>query len=88
MPDDLIGPNVAADILHVSRVTIHNMVQRGELTGYMVTSGLTKVSESQVRSQVKVVAPKGVDLHIRRIVDAAPSLTPEQIDTLRALLAA
>lgn len=89
VPDDLIGPYRAAEILHVSRLTIHRMVQRGELTGYRVTSGRTKVSESEVRAHIEVTAPDsvGLDAHIRRIVDAAPALTPEQLERLRALLA-
>jgi excisionase family DNA binding protein len=90
VPSDLIGPGQAAEILHVSDRTIRNMIRRGELTGYRVTSGLTKLSEAEVRGHVRV-GPQGdrpdLDGYIRRIVDAAPALTPEQLERLRALLA-
>ncbi|MEV6049732.1 helix-turn-helix domain-containing protein [Streptomyces sp. NPDC052107] len=89
MPSDLIGPIQAAEILHVSRSTIYNMLKSGELTGYRVTDGLTRISETEVRAHIKTTAPTVVELdaHIRRIVDAAPALTPEQLERLRALLA-
>ncbi|MEU6316104.1 helix-turn-helix domain-containing protein [Streptomyces sp. NPDC047009] len=89
VPSDLIGPIDAAEILHVTDKTVRQMVKRGELTGYRVTSGLTKVSESEVRAHIKATAPASTELdaHIRRIVDAAPALTPEQLERLRALLA-
>ncbi|MEU3981779.1 helix-turn-helix domain-containing protein [Streptomyces sp. NPDC026672] len=89
VPDDLIGPGRAAEILHVNPLTIQRMVKRGELTGYRVTSGLTKVSEAEVRAHIKTTAPTvtELDAHVRRIVDAAPALTPDQLGRLRALLA-
>ncbi|WP_367325349.1 helix-turn-helix domain-containing protein [Streptomyces sp. HUAS ZL42] len=86
-PSDLIGPNDAATILSVSRITIRRMIERGELIGYRVTSGLTKVSEAEVRAHVTVANPSSLDVYVRRIVDAAPALTPEQLERLRALLA-
>ncbi|WP_432020417.1 helix-turn-helix domain-containing protein [Streptomyces sp. 1222.5] len=89
VPSDLIGPNQAAEILGVSRRTVYNMIERGELIGYRVTDGLTRVAETEVRAHIKEVDPPSVtlDAHIRRIVDAAPALTPEQLERLRALLA-
>lgn len=89
VPSDLIGPYRAAEILHVSRLTIYRMIQRGEITGYRVTSGRTKVSETEVRAHIKVTAPTSVevDAYINRIVDAAPAPTPEQEEKLRAWLA-
>ncbi|MGW4991890.1 helix-turn-helix domain-containing protein [Streptomyces mirabilis] len=90
VPADLIGPGQAAEILHVTDKTIRKMVHRGELTGYRVTNGLTKVSEAEVRAHVRAVPLAGrpdLDGYIQRIVNAAPALTPEQLERLRALLA-
>lgn len=87
VPPDLIGPNRAAELLRVGRATIYRMIQRGELTGYRVTSGLTRLSEAEVLAHIEVATPASLDLYVRRIVDAAPALTPEQLERLRALLA-
>lgn len=87
LPSDLIGPNEAASILRVNRITIRRMIERGQLTGYRVTPGLCKVSEAEVRAQIEVTTPTSLDAYVRRIVDAAPALTPEQLEKLRALLA-
>ncbi|WP_458246325.1 helix-turn-helix domain-containing protein [Streptomyces sp. MAI_2237] len=86
-PSDLIGPNRAAEILQVGRTTVYRMIERGELTAYRVTSGLTRVSEAEVRAHIEVSSPPSLDLYVRRIVDAAPALNPEQLERLRALLA-
>ncbi|MGW5475431.1 helix-turn-helix domain-containing protein [Streptomyces sp. NPDC004008] len=89
MPSDLIGSHRAAEILHVTPITVRRMIERGELTGYRVTSGRTKVSESEVRAHIKVTAPTSVevDAYIDRLVQAAPAPTPEQREKLRAWLA-
>lgn len=89
VPSDLIGPSEAAAILHVTDKTVRAMIRRGELTGYRVTNGLTRVSEAAVRGHVRVSEGGRPDLdgYIRRIVDAAAVLTPEQLEKLRALLA-
>ncbi|MET7720078.1 helix-turn-helix domain-containing protein [Streptomyces mirabilis] len=89
LPTDLVGPNRAAELLHVGRATVYRMIARGEITGYRLTSGLTKVSEAEVRSHVVTTrpGPMRLDAAIQRVVDAAPSLTSEQMDRLRSLLA-
>lgn len=86
-PSDLIGPNRAAEILHVNRITIRRMIERGQLAGYRVTPGLTKVSEAEVRAQIEVTAPTDLDAYVRWIVDGARRLPPEKLDKVRALLA-
>ncbi len=88
VPPDLIGPYAAADILHVTPVTIWRMVKRGELRGYRVTDGRTKLSETEVRAHIKVTAPTSVetDAYIDRIVESAPEPTPEQKEKLRRWL--
>lgn len=86
VPTDLIGPNRVAEILCVNRATVYRMLARGELTAYRITSGLTKVSEMEVRAHVEVT-PTSLDIYVRRIVDAAPALNSEQLDKLRSLLA-
>lgn len=85
IPHDLIEKSHAARLLGVHYTTVHHMVLRGELTGFRVTRGSTKVSEAEVRAHVEV-SPASVDFHIRRIADA-PSLSGEQIEKLRSLLA-
>ncbi|MFG3205004.1 helix-turn-helix transcriptional regulator [Streptomyces sp. NPDC048192] len=89
VPDDLIKVTDAAKVLRVSGTTVYNMIKRGELIGYRATSGSLCVSEAEVHSLLSYVTPPSVtlDAHIALIVDAAPSLTPEQRERLRSLLA-
>ena len=88
IPSDLIEKSEAADLLGLHYTTIHNMIRRGELTGYQVSKGSTKVSLAEVQAHVKVSTPGPIKLAaaVQRVVDAAPSLTAEQMERLRALL--
>ncbi len=43
----LLSTTVVAEELHVSRMTVHRMIQRGELQGYRI-GGYIKVDKAEV----------------------------------------
>lgn len=81
----------AAAMLSVSTKTCARRVADGTLPGYHVAgTRAVRVELAQVEDMLQPVAESTSDgallEHVRRVVDAAPELTPEQRDQLATIL--
>lgn len=62
---------------------------RGSVNGYTraVRAGKRRPDDPEIIAARRDLAYEGLAEHIRRVVDAAPPATPEQLDKLNAILA-
>lgn len=62
---------------------------RGSAAGYAraVRDGKRRPDDPEILAARRDLAYEGLAEHIRRVVDAAPPATPEQLDKLNAILA-
>lgn len=62
---------------------------RGSVNGYTraIRDGKRRPDDPEIIAARRDLAYAGLAEHIRRVVDAAPPATPEQLDRLNAILA-
>lgn len=91
MSERLISTSETARRLGVSRQTVYELLNRGELASLTVGRS-RRIPEAEVDRYVaaRMAAERPasrLDAYVREVVDRAPELTPEQVRQLAGLVA-
>jgi excisionase family DNA binding protein len=86
-PDELLTQLQVAELLKVTVPTVRAKIGSGELPAYRLGQRVVRVRRGDVdRLLTPMSASPKIEAAVQKSVDAAPALTPDQLEKIAALL--